>query len=229
MMRHFLQRCAMVAVFCAINAAFFFAAWKVKEHGSASHRTLAVLAASGDNNIIKRALFSPDDNVQDILITLIQEEKESIAVAAFSLTNRHIAGALREAHKRGVKVELVADQENSEGTYSKVGDLIDSGLPVWLYNSKTRDQGKNNKNKAAGIMHHKFMVFKKTLQNRAILWTGSFNFTRSANDSNQENVVILDDASLIKAFLNQFEILKRRSVLAHKARIYCGVPKEALT
>ncbi len=59
-------------------------------------------------------------------------------------------------------------------------------------------------------MHDKFAIFGGKL-----LWTGSFNFTYDADTSNQENVLLLDDAPAIKAFEEQFTALKRKGSLPY--------------
>lgn len=60
------------------------------------------------------------------------------------------------------------------------------------------------------IMHNKFVIFKKNVGQKSLLWTGSFNFTKSAQMKNQENVVILDDTHIIDRFEKQFELIKNR-------------------
>jgi phosphatidylserine/phosphatidylglycerophosphate/cardiolipin synthase-like enzyme len=40
-----------------------------------------------------------------------------------------------------------------------------------------------------------------------VLLTGSFNWTRSASEVNQENVIVTDDPRLVGAFVTEFERL----------------------
>jgi phosphatidylserine/phosphatidylglycerophosphate/cardiolipin synthase-like enzyme len=53
-------------------------------------------------------------------------------------------------------------------------------------------------------MHNKFAILDDCL------WTGSFNWTRSANTKNQENVVIIYDVEVCEKFEKQFLILQKR-------------------
>jgi mitochondrial cardiolipin hydrolase len=200
------SRVILVLAFCLINAFFFFVAWRLHDWLSPRHKVLQTVLAP-DKATIKHVLFSPDDDVQQTLLTFIAEEKEYIAVAAFSFTNAAIANALIDAARRGVKIELVADEQNSQSSYSKVCLLHNHGIAVWLYPS----QRAGKPGKRTGIMHHKFMIFKRSMKDHPILWTGSFNFTRAASDVNQENVIIIDDPLFVNAFLKQFEVLKQRS------------------
>jgi phosphatidylserine/phosphatidylglycerophosphate/cardiolipin synthase-like enzyme len=50
------------------------------------------------------------------------------------------------------------------------------------------------------ILHHKVIV----IDERTVL-TGSYNFTSSAEKDNDENLVIVDDPALARAYLDEFE------------------------
>lgn len=125
--------------------------------------------------------FSPDGNSLELIVGAIGEAKESIAVAAYSFTSKPISIALLAAHKRGVKVQVVADKKSNGGKYSATTFLANQGLPVRL-----------NSNYA--IFHHKFMVIdSKTVQ------TGSFNYSAAAANKNAENVLVLRGVPAIAA------------------------------
>src|SRR5690242_7863399 len=66
-------------------------------------------AYAGRSSGAMRTFFSPDDDVRAELLNHIAQEKESIVIATFLLTDGEIAQALVDACKRGVKVEIVAD------------------------------------------------------------------------------------------------------------------------
>ena len=55
---------------------------------------------------------------------------------------------------------------------------------------------------ASSLMHHKFLV----VDNQKVL-TGSYNWTRSASEINNENIVVTDNARIVKAFSEEFERL----------------------
>ena len=69
-------------------------------------------------------------------------------------------------------------------------------------------------------MHNKFAIFAQNVKGKALIWTGSFNWTKSAHSANQENVVVLDSADIIESFRKQFKILKQRS------KAPCGIVQE---
>lgn len=172
----------------------------------------------------KHALFSPDDDLQKMLVQLIDQEKEYILIAVFSFTNSVIADALVSAKKRGVRVEIVTDISCVRDKFNKIDFLKSNGIKVYVYNPY-------NVTVLNNIMHNKFVLFGKNIDGKPLLWTGSFNFTKSAQMNNQENVLILDEINLIDRYQKQFAILKERVArkvpqkLAHqKKRFITTIP-----
>jgi cardiolipin hydrolase len=148
--------------------------------------------------------FSPDDDVRSILLDMIAREHNRIAIAVFAFTDHTIAQGLIDAHKRGVRVELITDPASLRDVHNKIGMLCDAGVPVYVYNARGAQRG------LSSTMHHKFALFG--VHNEAsLVWTGSCNFTRSAYESNQENAVVLSGEFFIAKFATQFDRLKQRS------------------
>lgn len=208
----FTQRFILIIIFIATLGISFFAANTLYQYHNETNRAECLLY--NEKGQVKRALFAPDDNIEEVLISLCDAEREKISMTAFSLTSISVANALINAKKRNVKVELVVDGQNSESPYSKVPMLFASGIPVWLYPKKTADESTSARQQAffpkRGIMHNKFIIFKHSLNGKPLLWTGSYNFTWSANKKNQENVLIIDDFEIIKFYMFHFELIKTR-------------------
>lgn len=154
---------------------------------------------------VRQALFSPDDHLQDVLIDLINKEKTLIHIAVFSFTNGEIANALINAYRRGVDVCVLIDNSGVQDRFNKIGRLRDAGVPVWIYKQA------HTKRILTDKMHNKFVVFGNNLLHKPLVWTGSFNFTKSAVEVNQENVVVLDDRDIIERYNKQFTQLQKRS------------------
>ena len=127
----------------------------------------------------KQAFFSPDDNVQEILVQLIDQEQTSIKIAIFSFTDGKIAQALVDARRRGVKVEVIVDVTGIKDKFSKIEWLKSNGITVIVYDPK-------NTSIYNDIMHHKFVVFGKNVGGKSLLWTGSYNFTKSVTLKNKK-------------------------------------------
>lgn len=156
------------------------------------------------NGKLCSALFAPDHNLRAALRYLIKNEQERISIAVFAFTDSHLAKELVAAHKRGVKIELMTDPSCLRGQHQKIDMLAQAGIPIYVYKSEF---GKG----PSSIMHNKFALFAKTIHDKTILWTGSFNFTKSGSDFNQENVLVLDDPRIIKQYADQFERLRDRT------------------
>lgn len=146
-----------------------------------------------------RVLFSPDDHPTTHLINAINEAKWRIYAAIYMLTDKNIAYALANAkEKRGVDVQVVVDVSSVDSSYGKTEILRDGGIKLFVFNPT----GKTGRFRP--LMHNKFAI----LDNK--VWTGSFNWTISANQRNQENVIITDEKEVKERFLSHFYKLKNR-------------------
>lgn len=117
--------------------------------------------------------FSPNGESLQIVLRGISDAKKSVLVAAYSFTSRSVSEALLAAHKRGIKVAVVADQKGNSTRYTAVNFLANHGVSVRLNGNYT-------------IMHHKFMVI-----DGISVQLGSFNYSSAAVDKNAENVLLL--------------------------------------
>lgn len=158
----------------------------------------------------QRVLFSPDDRPTKHLVKFINEAKQSIYAAVYMITDKVIANALIKAYQRGVDVQLIIDKSTVESPYGKGKMLASSHMPLFVFGPDATKTEKDSQQKMfAGrilaIMHNKFAIF-----DNKILWTGSFNWTRSANQQNAENVLISDEKQLIQTYARYFETLKKK-------------------
>lgn len=158
---------------------------------------------------VKKALFAPDDAIKPLLLYLINQEQGSIKVAIFNFTESDIAQALIKAKERGVEVEVVADPGCADKQYSKITLLREHGIAVYIYDP---EYSKKKKSLFASLMHNKTFIFQKNFENRSLLFTGSLNITKNAHMHNQENIIVSDDAYYINKFLENFQLLKQRSL-----------------
>jgi len=148
-----------------------------------------------------QVFFSPDDSPSKHLIREINNSKEKIYAAIYMLTDKRIANALVDAkNKRGVNVQVVADKINIENQMCKINFLKSNGIDIFIFNP-------GSKLLNPPLMHDKFAIIDNKV------WTGSFNWTISANAQNHENVVLIEEECVYEKYLNQFEILKKRCTL----------------
>ena len=152
--------------------------------------------------------FSLSDNPQKAIIKNINHAEAFINIAMYIFTDKEIAASLINTQKRGVKVRVYLDKSQIESSYSVSRLLVQGGIKVRI--------STNNY-----IMHHKFAI----IDNRLLL-TGSYNWTFSANNRNDENLMVIDDPEIIEIFQNQFINLwtnkyspKRTKKLFDKAKV----------
>jgi len=141
------------------------------------------------NAVSSEVLFSPGVACRRRLSGLLGEARDEVAVCVFTITDDRLAGPLIAAHRRGVRVRIISDDDKAHDRGSDVRRLAEDGVPV-RYDASPHH------------MHHKFAIF-----DGETVATGSYNWTRSAADANRENLVITDDRSVVRAYAEAFEEL----------------------
>jgi phosphatidylserine/phosphatidylglycerophosphate/cardiolipin synthase-like enzyme len=119
--------------------------------------------------------YSPRKGGLPLVLQAIKEARSTIRMATYSFTEPAIAKALFDAHKRGVDVRIVADKDHAgrKSGPSPADFLASNGIPVVVA------QG-------FAIMHNKYLAIDgRTLE------TGSYNFSRAAEDKNAENLLLI--------------------------------------
>ncbi|MGA2083203.1 MAG: phospholipase D family protein [Holophaga sp.] len=131
--------------------------------------------------------FSPGGGAQAALTAAIGQARATILVQAYSFTSAPIAGALKAAHDRGVAVRAILDKSQRTERYSGLTYLVHAGIPVWV-------------DAAHPIAHDKVMV----IDGRVVV-TGSFNFTRAAEEKNGENLLIIESPALAQLYTKNWQ------------------------
>ena len=132
--------------------------------------------------------FSPDDGVLNALTSLLNGARESIHFLAFSFTSNELGVIVREKAEAGLTIAGVMDEEQIS---SNQGTEFD---PFKQANLDVRIDGN------AGQMHHKvFIVDEK------IVVLGSYNFSQSAEEKNDENLIIVYNAPIAEQFMLEFK------------------------
>lgn len=136
-----------------------------------------------------RVFFSPRDRPSDTIVAAIAAARESIRFMTFSFTADPIADAMIAQQQAGIPVRGVFEKTNSRGTGAEYDKLVDAGIDV------VRDGN-------CYILHHKVII----IDDRLVL-TGSYNFTGSAETSNDENLVFIEDPAVVAAYVAEFDRL----------------------
>lgn len=142
--------------------------------------------------------FAPDDHPQKYLISYLKDAKTRIYAAVYMFTDEEIAEALIDAKKRKVDVQIITDQSSVESQHGKISLLCENEITTYVF--KTNQKSK----KFLPLMHNKFAIIDNNV------WTGSFNWTFSANNKNQENVIYTTSKTALEKYLAHFEKLKKR-------------------
>lgn len=122
------------------------------------------------------------------LFGVISTAKKSIDAAVFAITAKDFSDILINAHRRGVVVRLLTDNEQQGLTGSQVQQLRRAGIQV--------------RHNSSFYMHHKFVVI-----DCKCLVTGSLNWTNQALHGNNENVIVTTSEDLVQPFDREFEYL----------------------
>ncbi len=129
--------------------------------------------------------FCPEDECEKRMIESLQTARESVYFMAFSFTSRPISDFLI-SNKNNLDIKGVIEKtQNSE--WCVFDAMNKSGMDVRL--------DKNPKN-----MHHKVFIIDKST-----VVLGSYNPTKSGNERNDENILIIHDEEIASRFIEEFE------------------------
>jgi cardiolipin hydrolase len=146
------------------------------------------------------AYFSPGEACLAQIVNLFGQARRAVDVCVFTITDDRICRAILDAHRRGVVVRVISDNEKCHDAGSDIHKLKAAGVPVKLDDARgPADHG------LTGHMHHKFAVFDGVR-----LLNGSYNWTRGAADMNYENITDTTDPKLVAAFAAEFKRLWNR-------------------
>ncbi len=153
-------------------------------------RTLDVNA--GPAETLTSTYFSPGDACMQRLRALCAGAKKSLDICVFTISDDRLSRVILDAHKRGVVVRIISDNDKVYDDGNDIRRLHESAIPVKVDHSEYH-------------MHHKFALF-----DGKVLANGSFNWTRTATEHNDENLVVSNDPNLVRSFVQQFEVLWAR-------------------
>ena len=139
-----------------------------------------------------QAFFAPDGVRQPILDALASAQV-SVDFAIFTFTDPAIRDAILERARAGVQVRGVMDAAQAGSVYSAWNLLsVEPGVLV-------------RKDDFPGFLHHKFLVVDAGTDSDPLVVTGSYNWTASAEDSNDENAVLIHDSGIALQYRHLFE------------------------
>ena len=133
-----------------------------------------------------QVFFSPNGGATEAVVNALAQATNSVLVQAYSFTSAPIAEALVAAHRRGVSVEVILDHSQRTEKYSEADFLSHNGIPTLI-------------DAQHPIAHNKIMILDGYL-----IVTGSFNFTKAAEERNAENLLLINDPVLAKVYVGNW-------------------------
>ncbi|HLB50276.1 MAG TPA: phospholipase D-like domain-containing protein [Anaerolineales bacterium] len=133
----------------------------------------------------------PEESIDDYVVASIASAARTVDAATYEFDLPSMAGALIDAHNRGLVVRLVTDTDSMEE--EEVRRLIEAGVEV------VDDQ-------RSAIMHDKFVIV-----DGLVVWTGSWNFTENDTYRNNNNVIGIASPEMVANYQTEFnEMFERR-------------------
>jgi phosphatidylserine/phosphatidylglycerophosphate/cardiolipin synthase-like enzyme len=131
--------------------------------------------------------FAPEDECGSQLAALINQAQQNIRFMAFSFTHEELGQAVEAKARAGLPVQGVFETRGSETEHSEFGRMRRQQLDVWQDGNPY-------------TLHHKVFI----IDEKAVA-LGSFNFSANADDSNDENMLIIHNPELARQFLAEFQ------------------------
>lgn len=131
--------------------------------------------------------FAPQNDCAGRIIATVQGAQTSVRFLAFSFTHDPIGQAIIARSQAGVQVGGVFETTGSNVPSSEYGKMKAAGLPVYTDGNPW-------------TMHHKVII----IDERIVIF-GSFNFSDNAAKANDENLLIVENADIARAFTAEYD------------------------
>ena len=137
--------------------------------------------------------FSPRGGATEAVVSALDHATNSVLVQAYSFTSAPIAKALVDAFRRGVLVQVILDKSQRTEKYSEADFLKNNEIPTLI-------------DAQHAIAHNKIMIVDGYL-----VLTGSYNFTKAAEENNAENLLVITDAALAREYMRNWQSHEQHS------------------
>ena len=140
------------------------------------------------SNQISTYFTKAGDHPEQALAKLYDSSKDTLDIAAYSLTYPAVVKAITDAKKRGVSVRVVTDSIQASGKAQTVAvdTLILNGITV-------------KENSYSGLMHLKMSII-----DGKVATTGSFNYSANAAENNEEMLVVISEPQFVQRCMDEF-------------------------
>jgi len=138
---------------------------------------------------VLQVCFSKEQDCARIITNWILRANESIHIMVYSFTSQPIASALIVANtqKPDLDIKVVIERNQANVTGSVYQMLLDANITVALDDNPY-------------LMHHKVAIIDDK-----IIITGSYNYSQSAEDRNDENLIVIADQEIAELYEQEFQ------------------------
>lgn len=174
------------------------------QFGPRSPSTIDEQVTTVNGSQIVVVFTSEDPALEKAIVPIVTSAESSIRFLTFSFTDFPLADAMSQRFNAGVDVQGVFERVGSETEASELRTLMCRKLAV-------RQDGN------PGFLHHKVIV----IDDRIVI-TGSMNFSTNAEESNDENVIIIDNTEVARLYLQEFDRVWNLAIDPDVNEIACG-------
>lgn len=133
------------------------------------------------------------ENQKNIVTEILLEAKKSVKIAVAWINFDDYMSVFTKLLQKKIKVKIAVNDDNANRKYSEnIKKLVNLGAKVKFISMPTK---KN-------YMHHKFCIIDNKL-----FMSGSFNWTKNANDNNYENLLVSHDKNSIRGLISEFKAI----------------------
>jgi len=150
---------------------------------------VAVLGVTAANQVQRsdiQVFFSRVDSPQAAILQQLNGAEQTLHIALYYFTDVKLADAVVRAHQRGVQTYIYLDKSQVNHQYAKARYLATKGVPVRISSN-------------SAIMHNKFAII-----DGSTIITGSYNWTKSAYQRNDENLLIIHRPDVAQRYMQRF-------------------------
>jgi phosphatidylserine/phosphatidylglycerophosphate/cardiolipin synthase-like enzyme len=134
--------------------------------------------------------FSPRGGAQEAVLNELKKAQKSIKFMTFSLTDKDVQDIILDKKKQGLKVEGIFDDCMARNPYSLYRPFKQNGI----YSLRDGNQA---------LLHHKVII----IDDQTVI-TGSFNYSKNAEESNNENTLIIKSPKIVRFYNQEYGRIK---------------------
>ncbi len=135
---------------------------------------------------LHEVLFSPGQDIPQNIAFYLTQAKKCIDLCVYTISDENLSKCLRYVHDKGIKIRILTDNNKMRDAGSQIKELARHGIDVKIDNSRYH-------------MHNKFGI----IDNR-IVFSGSYNWTYTAQAHNQENLILTTNFTIVHRFIDEF-------------------------